>query len=80
MEWRSTGSASASPTRRMRRCAPLGQRQAQVAQLAVDLDRGRGIGQARADCARGVEAACAVGKLELVAVGEDRRRHTPECR
>ena len=58
----------------------VGQRQAQVAQLAVDLDGGRGVGQARADRARGVEAARAVGEVELVAVGEDRLRHTPECR
>ncbi len=58
----------------------VGQRQAQIAQLAVDLDRGRRVGQARADGARGVEAAGAVRKLELVAVGEDRLRHTRECR
>ena len=48
------------------------QRQAEIAQLAVDLDRGRRVGQARADRARGVEAARAVGEVELVAVGEDR--------
>ena len=55
------------------------QRQAEIAQLAVDLDRGRGVGQARADRARGVEAARALGEVELVAVGED-RLHTVECR
>ena len=55
------------------------QRQAEIAQLAVDLDRGRGVGQARADRARGVEAARALGEVELVAVGED-RLHRLECR
>ena len=54
----------------------VGQRQAQVAQLAVDVDRRRRVGQARADGARGVEAARAGRELELGAVGKDRLRHT----
>ena len=56
------------------------QRQAQVAQFAVDLDRGRRVGQPRADRARGVEAARTGGQLELVAVGKDGLRHRLECR
>ena len=58
----------------------VGERQAEVAQLAVDLDGGGGVGQPRADRARGVEAARAVGEIELVAVGKDRLRHSSECR
>lgn len=48
----------------------VGQGQAQVAQLAVDLDRGRGLREALADRARAVESGRAVGELELGAVGE----------
>ena len=57
----------------------IGQRQAQVAELAVDLDRGSGVGQAGPDRPRGVQAARAVGKVECGAVGED-RLHSPACR
>ena len=57
----------------------VGQRQAQVAELAVDLDRGRGVGQSGPDRPRGVQAARALGKVECGAVGED-RLHSPECR
>ena len=58
----------------------VGQRQTQIAQLAVDLDGRRRVGQARPDRARGVEAARAVGEDELVAVGEDGGGHASECR
>ena len=58
----------------------IGQRQAEIAQLAVDLDGGRGVGQPRSDRARGVEPAGAGRELELVAVGEDGPGHTSECR
>ena len=58
----------------------VGQRQAEIAQLAVDGDGRRRVGQARADGLRGVEAAGAGRELELGAVGEDRLGHTRECR
>ena len=72
VEWRSTAQRLLVADAQDAQVRAVGQRQAQVAQLAVDLDRGRRVGQARADRARGVEAARAVGEVELVAVGEDR--------
>jgi hypothetical protein len=58
---------------------PVGQRQPQVAKLAVDLDRGSGVGQAGPDRPRRVQAARTLGKVQCGAVGED-RLHSPECR
>ena len=46
------------------------QRQAEVARLAVDPGEHRLLGELRADRARGVEPARAVGELELGSVGE----------
>ena len=80
VEWRSTAQRLVVADAQDAQVRAVGQRQAQVAQLAVDLDRRRGVGQARADRLRGVEAGGAVGQLELGAVGEDGLGHTPECR
>ena len=63
---------------------PVGQRRGEVAQLAVDADRQRGLGQARPDRRRGVGARGAVGQLERRPVGQlhrDLRRglHRPHA-
>ncbi len=50
---------------------PVGEGQAQVLHDAVDLHEHGLLGELRPDRPRGVEAARAVGELELALVGED---------